>query len=612
MATTLAINAPETTLDESAPIEMGSINIRVVVLPEKEKKNKREAKLVDVSEFSPDMDPEEVLAQESSTPLGSYLESSKGNRCCVFLVNGQRQDALDRAFIMQDLGFRFLRNRMMIIVDVDGLTQEAVGRLMQGTRQSFYRGNVWHAMIRRVIATLKNDPDLRRLEEEAEEQVAELKAGDEKVKQILDQLIDAHHDNSLHFAEGSGASGENTGEDLGLKTVIKDGVVSLLPPSKGHAAEYPVLFSQPANTNVGLRPNQKREISVKSLLSSHWPALSQLLVESDPTVKELSVTCEKLSDHAKVALLFKEPEDFDPDQYPIRAKVRVTGAFNGIQERRQLDLHVSVKPDRPVPEPTLHAEPTFLRVSSREPVKIKMGDNDTHVRLRWDGKDSLLASSDPKWKFAARLIEGSVLQPEFSFSKPHFGRFSLLISPRAEWQTSTRLLFEVTARGPEGRLLTTQFNAEVVEPPLPPEEKKPRLVDSEFQIGANRRPPYKLVYIGQKDYSATTSWAGDGGWTDSDPGCFIEPTEQKPLTLIINEDMKALKQYSDALLKRLTETDVKSRVNKYTSHIAYHLYQMYQASKNIRETNLDEAEMRRRQEIQRVAMTLIKLMEVAR
>jgi hypothetical protein len=45
----------------------------------------------------------------------------------------------------------------------------------------------------------KNDPDLIRLEEEAEEAVSELSAGDEKVKQTLDQLIESHHDHGHDF-----------------------------------------------------------------------------------------------------------------------------------------------------------------------------------------------------------------------------------------------------------------------------------------------------------------------------------------------------------------------------------------------------------------------------
>jgi hypothetical protein len=114
------------------------------------------------------------------------------------------------------------------------------------TAQGFYRGDIWYAMIRRIVASLKNDPDLLRLEEEAEEQVSELKTGDEKVKQTLDQLIESHHQHGWHTSEGAGTSGEGQGDDLGFKTITQGGVVSLLAPETGQAADYPVLFSQPA------------------------------------------------------------------------------------------------------------------------------------------------------------------------------------------------------------------------------------------------------------------------------------------------------------------------------------------------------------------------------
>ncbi len=162
-----------------------------------------------------------LLDQQGATPVSSYLESSRGKRCVVYLVNGQRQEFDDNGFIVQDLGFRYLRARMMIMVDVDGLAPEAIGRLMQGSRQGFYRGAVREAITKRIVATLKDDPDLVRLEEEAEEAVSELSAGDEKVKQTLDQLIDSHHDKGHAFAEGSGASAGDSkdGDELGFKTV---------------------------------------------------------------------------------------------------------------------------------------------------------------------------------------------------------------------------------------------------------------------------------------------------------------------------------------------------------------------------------------------------------
>jgi hypothetical protein len=595
--------------DDVAVSDLGSISIRVIVLPPKRKDSAtNESAAVLPSDLE---EGEDLLFDDSATTLGSYLEHSKGKRCVVFLVNGQRQEFLDNSFIVHELGFKYLRNRMMIAIDVDGLKPEAIGKMMQGSRQNLYRGHIWNAMTKRIVATLKNDLDLLRLEEEAEEQISELKSGDEKVKQTLDQLIESHHEHGWHLAEGVGAPGGNQGDELGFKTAVRGGVVYLLPPDKGHAADYPVLFSQPASTSIRLRPNQAREISVKSIPSDHWAAVAFFNVAADATVTELSVKHEKLEDHGKLTLLFNEPEGFDADQYPIHARVRVMATFNGIREPRQLELRILVKPDQPPPDPILLDDPSELKVSSRAPVKLRLGENDVHVRLRWNGKDRLLTGNNPEWKLSARLLGEGRAQPAFNFSEPRGGGFSLLISPRPEWRVGEVLTFEVRAEGPAGRVLARMFVGNVVEPPQEPPPDAPRLVDSEVMSGANRRPPYELKYIGRDDYDSTPCW-NEASWNDHDPGCFKVPTERTPLTLIINEDMEALREYKRVLTKKNTEQEVGRRVTKYTSHIAYHLYQMYQASQGKREEDIDAADVHRREEIQRVAMTLIKLMEVSR
>ncbi len=609
--TETALQTEPLIFDDLPVADLGTISIRVFVLPPKPKKaaEKESALPLDLQEGE-----EFLLDQQGATPVSSYLESSRGKRCVVYLVNGQRQEFDDNGFIVQDLGFRYLRARMMIMVDVDGLAPEAIGRLMQGSRQGFYRGAVREAITKRIVATLKDDPDLVRLEEEAEEAVSELSAGDEKVKQTLDQLIDSHHDKGHAFAEGSGASAGDSkdGDELGFKTVNKAGVVTLLPPETGQAADYPVLISQPASSIIRLRPNQPREIGIKSIPSGHWAAIAQFNAESDPGVLELNVKREKLDDHGKLTLAFTEPEGFDADQYPVRAKVKVTARFNGIAAPRQIELSILIKPEIPQPEPVLVDDPMKLKVSSREPVKIRRGENDTHVRLRWDGKDRLLTASVPKWKLSAKLVGTDRPQPEMNFSDPLAGRFSLLVSPRPEWQVGERLKFEVTAAGPAGRELFASFEADIVDPPAPPEDKLdkgPRLVDSEFKTGSMRRPPYQLKVIKRDDYQQRC-WDAEE-WTDEDAGAFLRPTERAPLILIINEDMAELREFKKSLTKRNTEQDVQRKVNKYTSHIAFHLYQMYQATQGKKDQDVDLADRARREEIRRVAMTMLKLMDVA-
>ncbi|WP_407167927.1 hypothetical protein [Bradyrhizobium sp. ORS 111] len=599
----------EPLLFDDLPIEdLGTISIRVFVLPPKPKKGaeKQAALPLDVEAGE-----EFMLESQGATPVSSYLEASRGKRCVVYLVNGQRQEFDDNTFIVQELGFRYLRSRMMIMIDVDGLAQEAIGRLMQGSRQGFYRGAVREAITKRIVSTLKGDPDLVRLEQEAEEAVSELSAGDEKVKQTLDQLIESHHDKGYSFVEGIGAAGDtHGGDELGFKTVVKGGVVTLLPPDVGQASDYPVLTSQPAASIIRLRPNAPREIAIKSIPSGHWAAISQFTVEDDSKVLELKVKHERLEDHGKLTLTFNEPEDFDKDEYPVRATIKVTARFNGIAEPRRLELSVLVKPDVDKPDPKLVDEPIKLKVTSRQPVQIRRGETDSHIRMRWDGKDRLITDDAAPWKFAAKLL-GTGAQPDIHFSDPAAGRFTMLVSPLPKWQAGQRLTFEVTATGPKGRQLVTSFDADVVDPPEPTvkDPKAPRLVDSEFKTGSMRRPPYELKTITRDEYDQPC-WNAEE-WTDEDAGAFLKPTERAPLILIINQDMAVLRELRQALAKRNTEQDVQRKLNKYTSHIAFHLYQMYQETIGKKDEDVDAADAARRNEVRRVAMTMIKLMDVA-
>jgi len=84
----------------------GSITIQVVVLPRKVEKPG-----APIDEITLDQEPDEVLPEDGASPVTSYLERPKGGKlCCVFLVNGQRHDGLDNSFIVQQLGFKYLRN----------------------------------------------------------------------------------------------------------------------------------------------------------------------------------------------------------------------------------------------------------------------------------------------------------------------------------------------------------------------------------------------------------------------------------------------------------------------------------------------------------------------
>lgn len=591
-----------TTLNEG----YGAITIRVVVL------EKGMAPAPKPADESPtDADPDEVLPDTDKRPTATFLEEPKrGRQCCVFLINGQRQHAWDNQFVVRDLDLKYLRNRMIVVVDCDALKAEAIAHLMQGSRHQFFEGTVYSALESRVLATLKGDPDLRRLEEEAEEEISSLQAGDEAVKAALDQLIEAHHDAASHVAHGHTQGGEATRAEVGTGGLDQTlDVVIEADPAIGVAASAPTLGIKPDVATIRLKPNDSRRFLIYPKPESAWSLLESMALTFDPPLKELQVTRTTQSTGEEVSLKFDEPEDFDEDEYPIETVLRSTATFKGQAEHRFLERRVVITPSKrkipkaPVP---LKADPTFIRVTSRQPIKVLLGGPDVHVKLRWDGEDTLVAGDPPAWIFRASC-ESTSVEPLIFLTRPVGGRFELLIQAATGLKAGEQLKFDVEAVGP-GKTLTTAFLADVAEPP------SPRKISTKLPGGAQRRPPYELVYVARKDWNGETYWGER--WNGDSAGSFEPPSAKSPLTIFINQDMDLLTTYRDSLVaKKNAETTISQRINKYTTHVSFHLYQMYRSSKQIESesasdgTPLTEDQMR--EEIERVSRTLLTLMEVS-
>ncbi|MBI3775195.1 MAG: hypothetical protein HY273_06525 [Gammaproteobacteria bacterium] len=596
----------DSTLDE-----LGSMSIRVIVL------SKRNDEADDEDGQVPmDLGEDEVQATTGKTPTRTYLEDLKrGKECCVFLIYGQRQDAWDNTFIVRDLGKKYLRNRMLVAVDLDGLKPEATADLMSGDRQGFFQGKVYQAMSSRLIATLKRDPDLERLEEEAERELSELRSGDEAVKKALDQLIDSHHAKGDHFNTCAYQPGE--GKDRGPGVGVSRAQNVVVGPTKdGEVVDAPYLLASPPSQLFRLHPDESSSLVVTTSPIEEWANTSELQIVCKPEIEGLEIDRTRTDRGEKLSLTFKVPEDFEDDQYPVESLLSITAHIAGHDEPRHLDRRIVIGKkgvkSPPPPPPILLDEPTFLKVTSRQPIPLVASGAATHVRLRWDGKDELAMGNLAPWKFSAKCLTEPAIR-EMSFSRPSAGRFELLVIVPSSISLSDSLEFEVTATGPGGKTLAQKFMGQVMAPPQPKRLKKVLPIPS-----AQRRPPYDLKYVKENNWEAGYLWSEDERWTAGDVGTYSDPSDSSPLTLIINEDMVLLKEYQDGLISRKLEAStVKERVTHYTSHVAFHLYQMYLHAKDAKTTSEEESKADLqydawRGEINRVGRTLLKVMSVTK
>jgi len=585
----------------------GTITIRVVVV-EKGMAPSRSPTATD--EAPVDAAPDEMLPDTDKRPTSTFLEEPKrGRQCCVFLINGQRQHAWNNQFIVRDLELKYLRNRMIVVVDCDGLKPEAIAQLMQGSRHQFFEGNIYFDLEVRVLATLKGDPDLRRLEEEAEDDISSLEAGDEAVKAALDQLIEAHHEAASHIASGESQTGASTeGGTDGISERTQDVVIED-EASVGVNASNPVLVMKPDLTTIRLRPNEWRRFLIHPKPDTAWKSLETMTMTFDPPVKELQATRTTQILGEELALKFIEPDDFEEDEYPIETTLRSMAMFKGSTEPRILERRVIINRGKhypPKPSTPLDDDPTFIKVTSRQPIKLVLDGPDVHVKLRWNGKDELVTGNPPAWTFRA-VCESPSVEPPIFLTRRINGRFELLIQAATGLKVGEQLRFDVEAIGP-GKTLSTAFLADVVERP------SPRKISSKIASGAQRRPPSDLRYVKKENWQEETCWGQM--WTGNDSGSFDEPTQKTPLTIFINQDMDLLNSYRDSLIARKNaETTIQQRINRYTAHVAFHLYQMYQKKKQSGSETAASLEPpsdeQMRDEIQRVSRTLLKLMEVS-
>ncbi len=604
------------------PDEHGKIGIRVVVLQKKAEPEPEEpagaaaATLAEAGE-------EDLLLEVGKSPLDSYLERPKhGKFCMVYLVNGQRHEGVDNSFIIRDLGFKYLRSRMMIAVDLDGLATEAIAEIVQGSRQGLYDGHVKQAIKSRLIATLKNDPDLKRLQAEAEQELSEVASGDEAIRGKLDELIDSHHTAATRVRPGFDEPGkDNAPASPGFGKDKDQQVVEKAATLVGKPATGPVIVLDPPSPAIRLRPGVPRTFRVRADPVSRTVDIEAVDVRLAPVQNELNVWVDpnwkKGGEAPKLQLTFAEPPGFDPDDYPVEATLTVFAKIKGEKEPRAITRDITVaKPTTrpPPPPPVLNPVASFLRVVSHQPVKLESGGASTHVRLAWDGQDSLATGPSPTWTFTASCLSLSSFPP-MTFSTPRGGRFELLVDAPHGLRHGTRMDFEVRAKGPGGVTLTATFSGEVIVP-VAPDVEEPRLTDMVAPDAAGqRRPPYALKVIHEADWNMPDTCWGLEAWTESEAGSFVEPTESAPLTLIINADMKLLRDFCERMVKnKLAETTIKERQDRYTLHVAYHLYAMYRDQK-LREqaaaadAGAVENSPDQRGEINRVAATLIGLME---
>ena len=173
-----------------------------------------------------------------------------------------------------------------------------------------------------------------------------------------------------------------------------------------------------------MEPGEERTLTVCSNPATKWQERVSVSLIVEPPTLDVAVE-ETITDAgARYIVRAQKHPEIDPEDYPIRTTLHVYTAFKGHAEPRHLqsrDNRERRTAPPPPPPVTLLDEPTFLRVSSRQPVKLRTDDGDTHVRLVWNGRNDLVTGTPAEWVFGAHCLTPSGVNTHTAFSMPRDG-----------------------------------------------------------------------------------------------------------------------------------------------------------------------------------------------
>ena len=123
----------------------------------------------------------------------------------VYTLNGQTQGSETRTFITQDLGFRSLKNHMLVCVDCSQIGTTARQELFMASRDRLKQGRFYTELRQSIIDLLANDTHLKQKEQEYKGRAFRETGEDKDMVQSLFSKLKGNQDIRKMFSGNNGA-----------------------------------------------------------------------------------------------------------------------------------------------------------------------------------------------------------------------------------------------------------------------------------------------------------------------------------------------------------------------------------------------------------------------
>ncbi len=148
----------------------------------------------------------------SNIPIQVYLFNRETKnkefilgKSVVYTLNGQTQGAEAKSFISQDLGFRNLREYMLVCVDCSQIGTTARQELFMASRDRLKQGKFYTELRQSLIDLLANDTHLKQKEQEYKGRVFRETGEDKDMVQSLFSKLKGNQDIKKMFSGNNGA-----------------------------------------------------------------------------------------------------------------------------------------------------------------------------------------------------------------------------------------------------------------------------------------------------------------------------------------------------------------------------------------------------------------------
>ena len=154
----------------------------------------------------------QTMLFNSNIPISVYIFSREtknpefiGGKSLIYTLNGQTQGAESKSFISQDLGFRNLREYMLVCVDCSQVGTTTRQELFMASRDRLKQGRYYNELRTDIISLLKSDSDISQMNQEYKGRIIRETGEDRDLVESIFSQLKNNKDIRGMFTDSKGA-----------------------------------------------------------------------------------------------------------------------------------------------------------------------------------------------------------------------------------------------------------------------------------------------------------------------------------------------------------------------------------------------------------------------